>query len=306
MRGSVVHVSLVVLAFAGAGCKTCDLVEAELRAQTAKLDEAETQVLLKDAEIETLRATVNSMRGELKERGSTAPPETIYRSIGLSRVSVGQMTGGRDFDRDGKDDALQVVIVPHDYDNDVFKCPGTAAIDVFEEGASGVKRNIGHWDIDQPQLKSGWRSTVLGQGYQVVLPWQTMPDRPKLRVVVHFQTLDGREFQAERDLTVSLTKKAGKSAPDLLQPMTDDPAPEKHAFQKTSAWSRSDQTPRQDSARSQPPGRFRLPPGLPVMGASGGEDFSRSEGYIPPPRRSRPSRTPARLLAPVPLESPGS
>ncbi|MFO0945520.1 MAG: hypothetical protein U1D30_06200 [Planctomycetota bacterium] len=215
-------VSLLLLC-GNLGCRTCDLVEAELRYQTNRVNELENQVTLKDSEIHTLQTTIDGLRREIDERGSAAPPETVYKNVGLAKISLGTMTGGRDLDKDGRADALQVAIEPHDYDGDVLKCPGTAKIDLFQLQPSGVKKNIGMWEADSEQLRQNWRATVLGQGYQLILPWQYQPTKDKLRVVVRFTTVDGRTFEAERD--IQLTGPAG-SLPTArpMSPASEPPA----------------------------------------------------------------------------------
>lgn len=298
---------LVALALlAPAGCKTCELVEAELRHQSNKVDELQTHLALRDAEVTTLQATVDSLRAELEQRGTTAPPETIYRSIGLARISLGSLTGGRDFDRNGTDDGLQVQIEPHDYDNDVFKCPGEASIELYQFEPSGAKKPIGRWQIDQAKLRSGWRVSLLGQGYQVVVPWQEQPTEKKLRVAVTFTTLDGRRFEAERDVVASIatSKPIGPvSAPDLLlEPDETGGHPEKvsattPAIRRTAAWQR--ERPRELDG---PPPWWRLPFQRPVPGVWGAEpdDVRPRGGFVPLPRPGRKSEQPVRLLAPIP------
>lgn len=212
------------LALSLAGCKTCDLVEAELRYQTNRVDTLENELLLKSAEIATLEGTVAELRAHI-EKISKAPgaadgptTETSYKRHGLARVRLGNLTGGRDLDNDGRADALEVVIEPHDYDDDVFKCPGVAAIELIQVETTGLKRSIGKWDADEQALRDGWRSTLLGQGYQLVLPWQEQPANGPMRVVVRFTTEGGRQFEAERDFTLS-------SKPAPLFPSASDAEP---------------------------------------------------------------------------------
>lgn len=225
------------LALSLAGCKTCDLVEAELRYQTNRVDTLENELLLKSAEIATLEGTVAELRAHI-EKSSNAPgaaagptTETSYKRHGLARVRLGNLTGGRDLDNDGRADALEVVIEPHDYDDDVFKCPGVATIELFQVETTGLKRSIGKWDADEQTLRDGWRSTLLGQGYQLVLPWREQPANGPMRVVVRFTTEGGRQFEAERDFTLSskpapLSPSASEAESDAIPGLrADDPPP---------------------------------------------------------------------------------
>lgn len=214
----------LLLLFGNLGCKTCDLVEAELRYQTNRVEKLENELLLKESEIHTLQGTIDGLRHEIDERGSGAPPEAIYKNIGLAKLTLGTLTGGRDLDKDGRADALQVAIEPHDYDGDILKCPGTATIDLYQLQPSGVKKNIGRWEADSEQLRQNWRATMLGQGYQLVLPWQYQPTRENLRVVVQFTTVDGRTFEAERDFQLSGPVGSLPNARPVPAPIAEPPA----------------------------------------------------------------------------------
>lgn len=249
MRLRPIAIAAVSLAGLTLGCKHTDLVEAELRHQTYKLEQTESELQLRQAEIHTLRATVDSLRCELEQRGSTAPPETIYRAVGLAKVDLGPLTGVRDFDRDGRADGFQVAIVPRDYDGDVFKCPGSAVVRLVEFTPSGGKRPLGQWEIDQAQLKLGWRVSLLGQGYQIVLPWQEEPTQGKLRAVVQFRTLDGRQFEGERDFEMKVPTGTEAAAPDLLAP--EELEGDHEPIEKAARWKTAQKPPESPKKRWQ-------------------------------------------------------
>ena len=212
------------------GCSNCQLLEAELRYQNQRVACLEQQLLHKDAEIHSLRATVQeslpapATEKEIKPSEPTA--EAIYKSTAVSRISIGRRTGGRDLDHDGKHDALGLLIIPHDYDGDPIKSPGEASIELYEILDSGLKHRIGAWSLSHEELRPNWRSSLFGLGYRVTLPWQSPPTISKLRAVVQFATLDGRTFEAERDFEISTT---AKETPPQCQggpPSTDSPPAE--------------------------------------------------------------------------------
>ncbi|MGL4465385.1 MAG: hypothetical protein ACRC1K_24815, partial [Planctomycetia bacterium] len=109
--------AILLFAVSTAGCKTCDLVEAELRDKTRRLEELEAKVLFRDAEINTLQETVSTLRSTPGVT-ATVPAETTYLRSAVSRVTLASSTGGRDADRDGRDDGVYVVLTPEDYDGD--------------------------------------------------------------------------------------------------------------------------------------------------------------------------------------------
>jgi hypothetical protein len=210
---------LTALALANlVGCQTnSEYVEAELRHQCKQVRELEQRVASKDAEIETLKSTVNSYQvGFVKPADA---PESIYRETAVSRLSLSLMTGGKDADLDGRDDGVQVVLTPLDYDGDAFKCPGTAVVRLFETLPTGVKRPLSETAFPPERLRTSWRSTLLGQGYHLVVPWAPAPRETKLRTAVEFQTVDGRKFEVEKDFEVSLDVKQPPRKPGaVLEP----------------------------------------------------------------------------------------
>jgi hypothetical protein len=204
--------SLIALGWTS-GCQQTrsQYVEAELRHQCRRVHELEEKLAGKDAEIETLKSTLGTFQASYVK--PTEAPETVYRETALSKINLTMITGGEDADRDGKDDGIIVGVSPLDYDGDAFKCPGTCHVDLFEIPESGVKKHIGHWDYSPELLRKRWKSSLMGQGYQLATSWMEPPTEPKLRVEVCFQTLDGRKFAAEKDFRVRTKATKAPSKP---------------------------------------------------------------------------------------------
>jgi hypothetical protein len=201
----------LLVVFVGCRQTSSEYVEAELRVQSRKVADLEQRVAQRDAEIETLRNTVTTYQASHVK--PTEAPETVYRDTALSRISLTLATGGKDADLDGRDDGIVVGVAPHDYDGDVFKCPGSCRIQLFESPASGVKKQIGEWIVPAERLRANWRTSLLGQGYHLSYSWQTPPSERRLRVLVTFTTVDGRTFQAEKDFDVSTQAKGPPKMP---------------------------------------------------------------------------------------------
>jgi len=215
-RPSVARVFSTIAAFGAmifGGCRqtSSEYVEAELRVQSRKVADLENRIAQRDAEIETLRNTVTAFQASHVKPAET--PEEIYRDSALSRVTLTLATGGKDADLDGRDDGIVVGIAPHDYDGDVFKCPGSCRVQLFEAPPSSAPRQIGEWVIPPEQLRNLWRASLLGQGYHLALSWQTPPTVKRLRVAVSFATLDGRKFDADKQFDVSLEAKGPPKLP---------------------------------------------------------------------------------------------
>lgn len=215
----------VLLLTALAGCKTCDLVEAELRYESRRARQLERCLCQKQAEVETLKQQLSSVEKSAAPGAGKETPETVYRRTAMSRVSLGMGTGGRDLDRDGENEAVQFTIVCHDYDGDAFKCPGKAELKLSSRGADGATAVVGEWTIEPDVLRQKWKSSVLGSGYQVIVPVEQVSDSKKWTMSVRFTTLDGREFQDERSVEMKVSPPMTVEIPKSGPPASKPPLP---------------------------------------------------------------------------------
>ncbi|QEL20310.1 hypothetical protein PX52LOC_07403 [Limnoglobus roseus] len=180
-----------------AGCKSSpryDLIEAELRTRERELAAAKSELRnsrqLNEAYQRQSRGPVT---GEDCVGGAFQP---------LKELILGSGTGGADNDGQPGDEALQVVLVPRDEDNSAVKVPATVTVLAYEVSRSGTKTAIGRWDVSADQLHKTWRSGLFATGYYVLLQWDQLPATEKVRLVVQMKTLDGRAFEADKDITV--------------------------------------------------------------------------------------------------------
>ncbi len=85
---------------------------------------------------------------------------------------------------------------------------------VYEVNTEGLKRPLSVWQVSPQELRGKWQNGLITTGYVLVLPWKVWPSTEKLRVVARFQLVDGRTFEADKDVTVHvLPEKARKSTP---------------------------------------------------------------------------------------------
>jgi hypothetical protein len=133
-------------------------------------------------------------------------PEAASQTYGLREIVLGRGTGGVDEDKHPGDEALQVVLEPHDADGHSIKTPGTLQVTALEVRPEGIKVPLANWEVPPEKLRSTWKSSFLNSGYFVVLPWQRWPTSTKVRVVARFTLADGRVFEADKDVTIHLPK----------------------------------------------------------------------------------------------------
>jgi hypothetical protein len=183
-----------------AGCHNCDLVEAELRSRENELQEAKAEV----ERLEALNKALLQEVGAVHQGACKVTPELASQTYTVRRLTLGRGTGGFDDDRLPGDEALRVVLEPRDVDGHSIKAPGSARIEVLQITPEGLKSQLCSWDLSADELRCRWQTGLFCSGYVLVLPWKIWPATPCLRVVARFKLLDGRLFEADRDITIRL------------------------------------------------------------------------------------------------------
>lgn len=177
------------------GCrpnKRYDLLEAELRTREREL--AETRAALEAAR------RLNEAYGQT--RCTVPPAHTAPLSPLIQQITLARGTGGLDEDGLAGDEALMVVLAPQDDDGSVIKVPGRVEVWLWEITTSGQKHFLGSWALTHEQIRPTWRQGFISSGYFLRLPWPRYPQHNKVRIAVRFTTLDGRIFEADRDIHV--------------------------------------------------------------------------------------------------------
>jgi hypothetical protein len=207
------------------GCRSFELLEAEMRSLEKDLNELKCQLLRTESENESLHRELHHIRQA--KPGEATPPEVASQQFGLRQLALGRGTGGFDDDGCPGDEGVQLVVEPRDGDGHTLKAPGTLHVEALAVSPEGLKTPISAWDVSPGQLRRTWRSGWLSTGYHVVLPWQTWPTAEKVRLVARLNLADGRVFEAEKDVTVRPTAAAMRRplppAVDATVPAPDGP-----------------------------------------------------------------------------------
>jgi len=190
--------------------KRYDLIEAELRTREREL--AETRVALEQAR------NLNRAYAQQSQSspGVQVPSPTTPAYVPVKEISLARGTGGVDDDGILGDEGLMVVVLPRDEDGAAVKVPARVQIAAWEVTTAGIKNPIGNWEIPAEKVRPTWRQGFVSTGYFVGVPWQTFPSAEKVRIAVRLTTLDGRAFEADKDVHVRLC--IGKSAPATAVP----------------------------------------------------------------------------------------
>jgi hypothetical protein len=212
--------------------KRYDLIEAELRTRERELEQ--TRAALEQAR-NLNRAYVQ--QSQLTSGSGPQPPNPatpVY--LPVKEIVLGRGTGGVDEDGVPGDDGLMVVVVPRDEDGAAVKVPAKVQIAAWEVTPAGLKNPIGTWEVPAEKVRPAWRSGFVSTGYFVAVPWQTYPGTEKVRIAVRLTTLDGRAFEADRDVLVKLGRPARTDPPPVVgmaptpavpkrEPLFPDPVP---------------------------------------------------------------------------------
>lgn len=193
------------------GCRSCERVEAELRARENEVRELKEELHRLEAMNEGF------MREQAAKPNASAKvvPEYAAHTFQIKEVVLGRQTGGYDEDDCPGDEGLQIVLEPRDGDGHAIKAPGSLQVTALEIQSQGIKTGLSTWDIPPENLRRTWKSGLLATGYYLHLPWKNWPTASKIRVIARFTLADGRFFEADKDVTIRPTK---NRKPDTVLP----------------------------------------------------------------------------------------
>lgn len=205
-------------AFASGGCaarRHSEALEARLRQQEDRLVDVHRELIAARRERDLARAEVDQLRLAANQRGEQVLlPEQSAILAKLEGIRLGSLlTGGLDQDGRPGDDALTVMVVPHDADGELVKIPGTLEVEVLDLSRADARRIVGQWSFGPDEARELWHRGFVGHGYRLVLPWQQTPASPELIVHARFKTLDGRTFDDTQSVTIQPPSAASQQPP---------------------------------------------------------------------------------------------
>jgi hypothetical protein len=195
-----------------------DLLVAELRTR-------EQEVLEARAELQQLRMTTGTPGRAAPGLGCLPGEPAFHPGVppGVRGISLAAGTGGVDDDGHPGDEAFMVVVVPRDDEGTAVKTPGVLRVSAYDVTPEGLKLPIGRWEVSPDQMRKAWRSGLLSTGYFVPLQWDQPPAGGKVRFVVRLSTTDGRDFEADKDVSVRPPVAAAPQGPAVGPPAPTAP-----------------------------------------------------------------------------------
>ncbi len=180
-------------------------LEAQIRTQDARiigltqsLEETRAELHAANLEGRALRESLNN----LTPPPSTEQAENSFRVTGIEIVPL--LSGGLDRDDEPGDELLTLLLSPQDESGETLRTDGTLTVEAFDFSKTGDQQRIGQWEFAGHDLARLWHSGVIGRGFRVVQPWQTMPSSPEVTVHVRLVSSDGRQFNQTGRLTVTV------------------------------------------------------------------------------------------------------
>ena len=208
MRWTVALTLGAALAACSTGCRSNDKVESQLRARESDVDYLKGELGRAEFHNGLLAREMQALRGLPGPHGVIERPSEPYP---VRSLRLGRGTRGRPSDAVAGDDALEVMVEPVDCDSQVIKAPGRLHVEVLEVSVEGLKTPLATYDIHPDQLRRTWQSGLFNTGYKLTLAWKAWPGSEKLRVTARFEMIDGRIFEADKDITVRVV-------PEKLRP----------------------------------------------------------------------------------------
>jgi hypothetical protein len=218
------------------GCRSLrkDIVESQLSAREQDVRTLKSELERSEKLNFDLLRELQALRGQPGPLGFVERPTPPYP---VQSVRLGGLTAGRPNAALGGDDGLEVLIEVRDREDQALKVPGEALIEALEISPEGIKTPLAQWRLSVADLRGKWVQGLFNTGYRLELlfPQGCLPRQEKLRVVVRFTLLDGRIFEAEKDLRVRVVPEANRplwspprttppSEPPTVSPLPSTPA----------------------------------------------------------------------------------
>jgi hypothetical protein len=204
------------------GCRSANkgIVESELAARESDVR------LLKDELDRSEKLNFDLVRELQALRGQPGPLGLIERPTvpyPVQSIQLGNLTSGRHNPSLAGDDGLEVLIEIRDREDQPLKVPGDMVIEALEINPEGLKLPLTVWRVCAADLRGKWKQGLFNTGYLIELtfPADGLPRQEKIRVIVRFTMVDGRTFEAEKDIRVRVIPEANR--PKGILPPTKAP-----------------------------------------------------------------------------------
>ncbi|HUG94331.1 MAG TPA: hypothetical protein VML55_26105 [Planctomycetaceae bacterium] len=235
--------ALAALIVCPLGClglsRQTEVLEARLRKQEDALYAIRSELSARNAELAAAHRELDMLHRQQAEAGQTAIPAehvtVVSRATGIRFHSL--LTRPLDRDDQPGPDVLNVVLTPHDADDETVKLPGSLRLELIDLSKPEGERTVAAWDFTPEQAREHWHSGFIATGYRFELPWPASAVTGNLLLLGRLTTSDGRHFDTTQPIVVregaerprvverSLNGSASGGASDPAFEPTSTPAP---------------------------------------------------------------------------------
>lgn len=201
--------ALASTALSSSGCASrgnVEALEAQLRQTQDSLRHSEQRMAKVQSELDLAHREKELLRQQMTAANgpsSSGLPEQTQALARISGLSINRlMSGGKDQDGDQADEALQLIVAPHDADGDLVKVAGQMEIEAYDMSRTGEDKRVGRWVFDSGEARKHWHSGFLSSGFQFHLPWEQTPGGKEILVHARLVTSDGRQFDTNQTINV--------------------------------------------------------------------------------------------------------
>jgi hypothetical protein len=199
-------VLLGLLALAGCAARgNLDALESELRQQEDLRVALEDRLSRLETDLRVAQSDADSLRSQLAKSGRQTLPmeqsQALHRATKLTLHTL--MTGGWDNDPAPGDEGLTVLLSPVDEHGDLVKLGGDIELELLDLSQTGEQQRLGSWSMPRDEVSGLWHKGLLGSGFLVRVPWQSIPESERLTVVARLKTVDGRKFDATHQVVIT-------------------------------------------------------------------------------------------------------
>ncbi len=115
------------------------------------------------------------------------------------------LTGGYNLDNEPGDDGLSIVIEPRNAIGEYVKRAAPVRIALLDPRLKGAEARVAQWEFDQSEAGEKLRTTSMGKGIHLRLPWPNRPPKnSRLKLFVRYVAPDGKQLEADREVYIEL------------------------------------------------------------------------------------------------------
>lgn len=121
-----------------------------------------------------------------------------------------RLTGGLDFNGAPGDDGLNVVIEPRNQDDVFVPLAGKVSLVLLDPRLEGEVARVARWDLPPDEVQRRIKTDEeTAPGIHLKLPWNALPpSHEDLLLFVRYETLDGRQVEAQAALTLAVSDRS--------------------------------------------------------------------------------------------------